>query len=214
MAPKLYGDVLSPCVRAVLLTAKALNIALEFIPINLVGGEHLSTKYLKINPQHTVPTLDDDGVIIWDSHAIMIYLAEKYGKDTSIYPTDVAKRAKIHRLLFFECGELFSMHRYLCGELFSKKKISEDIATEEVKALQFLEAFLTNSKYVAGDELTIADFSIWATLSNSLNLVPIEETKFPRITEWMEFMNQNPYKEINEPGAATFKKLINGVLRK
>ncbi|XP_050515917.1 glutathione S-transferase 1-1-like [Diabrotica virgifera virgifera] len=214
MAPKLYGDVLSPCVRAVLLTAKALNINLEFNPINLVGGEHLSAEYLKINPQHTVPTLDDDGVVIWDSHAIMIYLAEKYGKDTPFYPTDVAKRARVNRLLFFECGELFSMHRYLCAELFGKKIFSEDIASEEIKALQFLEVFLKSSKYVAGDEMTIADFSIWATLTNSSNLVPIEETNFPRITEWMELMNQNPYKEINEPGAATFKKLINAVLKK
>ncbi|XP_050515298.1 glutathione S-transferase 1-like isoform X2 [Diabrotica virgifera virgifera] len=216
MAPKIYGDVLSPCVRAVLITAKALNIEIEYIPVNVIKKEQLSAAYLEMNQQHTVPTLDDDGIIIWDSHAIMIYLAEKYGKGNPLYPTDVAKRAKINRLLFFECGEIFSMHRYLCSELLflGKKEISKDIAAEEEKALQFLERFLKDNKYVAGDEMTIADFSIWTTLSNASNMVPIKETIFPRITEWIKMMNQQPYREINEPGATRFKSLIDAALKK
>lgn len=60
-----------------------------------------------MNPQHTVPTLDDDGFYIWDSHAISTYLVGKYGKDDSLYPRDLHKRAIIDQRLHFDSGILF-----------------------------------------------------------------------------------------------------------
>lgn len=66
--------------------------------------EHLSDEFLKINPQHTVPTLVDNGISIWDSNAIIMYLVDKYGKDDSLYPKDLAIRAKINQRLFFGAG--------------------------------------------------------------------------------------------------------------
>lgn len=76
-----------------------------FREIDLYGKmEHLSDAFLKINPQHTVPTLVDDGVTIWDSNAIIMYLVDKYAKDDSLYPKDLAIRAKIHQRLFFGAG--------------------------------------------------------------------------------------------------------------
>ncbi|TMW39389.1 hypothetical protein DOY81_015531, partial [Sarcophaga bullata] len=64
----------SPPVRACLLTLKALNLPFEYKRMNLMEKEHFSQEYLKKNPQHTVPLLDDDGHYIWDSHAIIAYL--------------------------------------------------------------------------------------------------------------------------------------------
>lgn len=61
----------------------------------------------QINPQHTVPTLDDDGYILWDSHAINTYLVEKYGKDDSLYPKDLKKRGRVDQRLHFNSGVLF-----------------------------------------------------------------------------------------------------------
>ncbi|KAF2891265.1 hypothetical protein ILUMI_14909, partial [Ignelater luminosus] len=60
-----------------------------------------------INPQHTIPTLDDDGVIVWDSHAINIYLVTKYDKDNLLYPDDPCTRAVINQRLHFDSGVLF-----------------------------------------------------------------------------------------------------------
>lgn len=114
----------SPPVRSVLLTAKALGITFDLIRLDLSKGEHLTPEYLKvsyinalfrlfiiiwfqINPQHSVPTLDDDGKIIWDSHAINIYLVTKYGKDNSLYPDDPHRRAIINQRLHFDSGVLF-----------------------------------------------------------------------------------------------------------
>lgn len=61
----------------------------------------------KINPQHTVPTLDDDGYILSNSHAINAYLVDKYGKDDSLYPKDLKKRGVVNQRLFFNEGIFF-----------------------------------------------------------------------------------------------------------
>jgi len=107
MAPKLYMIPPSPPVRATLMAAKALGVDLELIPVDLSKQEHLTPDYLKLNPQHTVPTLDDNGFVIWDSHAINIYLVAKYGKDDSLYPKDPEIQATINQRLHFDSGALF-----------------------------------------------------------------------------------------------------------
>lgn len=66
-----------------------------------------SKLFLQINPQHTVPALDDDGFIICDSHAINVYLMNVYAKDKSLYPEDFKKRAIIDQRLHFDSGLLF-----------------------------------------------------------------------------------------------------------
>lgn len=60
-----------------------------------------------MNPQHTVPLLDDDGYLLADSHAINAYLVQKYGKDDSLYPKDLKKRGKVDERLHFDNGTLF-----------------------------------------------------------------------------------------------------------
>ncbi|KAM3959974.1 glutathione S-transferase 1-like [Aphomia sociella] len=103
----------APC-RAVLLTARALNLEINQKPTDLNKGEHLTPEYLKLNPQHTIPTLVDDGFSIWESRAIMSYLVNKYGKDTSLYPEDPKIRAIIDQRLYFDIGVLY--HRF--GDFF------------------------------------------------------------------------------------------------
>ncbi|KAG5872121.1 hypothetical protein JTB14_013441 [Gonioctena quinquepunctata] len=210
MAPKLYSTVLSPCVRAVLVCAKALGIDLEVIDVDVVNGEQLKLEFLKMNPQHTVPTLDDDGVIVWDSHAIMIYLAEKYGNNSSLYPSDLSKRATINQRLFFDAGDLFARSTPIAGMIIfgGVKQIPESHAKSLSQAYDFLEAFLERTKYVAGDEMTIADFSIWTTITNSSNFFAVDEIKYPKITAWMNLMQSLPYQELNAVGGQLFKELI------
>ncbi|XP_056636672.1 glutathione S-transferase 1-1-like [Diorhabda sublineata] len=213
MAPQLYGDIRSPCVRAVLLTAKALNISLEYIPIDVVKKEHLTKEYLKINPCHTVPALIDNGFTLWDSHAIMIYLAETYGNNNPIYPKDIKKQAIINQMLHFENGKIFSIHVYIADLLLHRgiKKIPEEAATRQIQGYEFVETFLTNSKFIAGYELTIADFSAWTSLSDSNLLVPIEKNKYPRIIKWVETLEQLAYGDINKKGVMELAKLFNTI---
>lgn len=69
----------SPC-RSVIMAAKAVGVELNKKLLNLQAGEHLKPEFLKINPQHTIPTLVDNGFALWESRAILVYLVEKYGR--------------------------------------------------------------------------------------------------------------------------------------
>lgn len=71
----------------------------------------------KINPQHTIPVLNDDGFILGDSHAIMCYLSEKYGKNDALYPKDLRKRAVVNQRLYFDTGILFATLRSITVSL-------------------------------------------------------------------------------------------------
>ncbi|CAG9857918.1 unnamed protein product [Phyllotreta striolata] len=216
MAPKLYGDARSPCVRAVLLTVKALNIDVEYVKMDLGKKEHLTDEYLKLNPRHTVPTLEDNGFVVWDSHAIMIYLASKYGKNNPIYPDDEQKRAVINQMLFFETGDIFSAHRHISYPIIYKGvKQTPVICTEELeKGYKYLDELLALSKFVAGDEMTIADFSIWTTLYNSQIWIPLDAGKYPNLGRWCAILNKLPYKNLNMEGSEEFMSFMKDFLKK
>lgn len=97
----------SPPCRSVLMVAKNLGIDLNLKVINTHAQEHLTPEFVAINPQHTIPTLVDEGFAIWESRAILSYLAEKYGKDDSLYPKDPQKRAIVNQRLYFDMGTLY-----------------------------------------------------------------------------------------------------------
>jgi len=89
-----------PC-RAVLMTAKYLGIDVNQKVVNLMAGDQLKPEYIKMNPQHCVPTIDDGGFYLWESRAIQTYLVNKYAPDSPIYPKDPQARAIVDRMLFF-----------------------------------------------------------------------------------------------------------------
>lgn len=73
----LYYISLSPPCRAVLLTAKMVSVELNLKTVNLMTGEQMKPEFVKLNPQHTVPTIDDSGFILTESRAICGYLVNK-----------------------------------------------------------------------------------------------------------------------------------------
>lgn len=110
--PILYTDDSCPPCIAVQMTAKHIGLELEKRHLNLVGWDHMKADFLKVNPQHMVPTLVDGDNVFWDSHAIMMYLATKYGGE-SLYPEDLDVRTKIQQHLHFDSGVLFARLRFL-----------------------------------------------------------------------------------------------------
>ncbi|KAJ8971673.1 hypothetical protein NQ317_011903 [Molorchus minor] len=174
----------------------------------------IQTRY--INPLHTIPVLDDNGFLLGDSHAIMIYLIETYGNDCSLYPDDVKKRARINQMLHFDSGTIFVRQLRICLPLFitDVKVIPEENLNALIEAYGFLETFLQNSTYIAGDSLSIADFSLIATVTNASALVPLDEDEYPRICAWRKLLEALPYYYINKTGGAAFKALLEEELSK
>lgn len=103
----LHGMKLSPCVRSTFVVAAALGVEMEYKYIDLFKGESRTPEFLKMNPVHSVPVLDDDGKYIIDSHAILSYLVDQYGKDESLYPKDPYERAMVDQRLHFDSGILY-----------------------------------------------------------------------------------------------------------
>ena len=104
----LYYNVLSPPCRSVMMTAYLLRVNLNLKPIDLWAGEQFQPDFLKMNPQHKVPTLDDDGFYVTESRAICTYLVQKFGQPnySSLYPDDAEDRALVDSRLYFDASIL------------------------------------------------------------------------------------------------------------
>ncbi|KAF2901363.1 hypothetical protein ILUMI_04821 [Ignelater luminosus] len=188
MAPKLYMFDGSPAVRAVLITAKALGIELDLHRIDYLKQEHLSPEFLKLNPQHTVPTLDDNGFAFWDSHAINVYLVTKYGKDDSLYPKDFFKRSVVDQRLHFDSGVAYTLLAAVDLPYFRKEmtEVPNHLIQEINGAYQILEKFLEGHQWIAGDTVTIADFSLVPTITSLDYHVKVDPKIYPKVTGWLE----------------------------
>jgi len=199
----------APC-RAVQMTAKAVGVDLNLKLTNLMAGEHLKPEFIKINPQHTVPTLVDDGFALWESRAIMVYLVEKYGKTASLYPSDPKARAVVNQRLYFDLGTLYQrLADYYYPQLFAKQPANPENLKKLEDAVGFLNTFLEGHTYAAGDNLTVADISLVATVS-TLDVADFDLSKYPNVVAWYEKCKATtPGYDINEAGMAEFKKFFN-----
>lgn len=211
----LYTLHVSPPCRAVELCLKALDLEVDRKTVNLLAGEHLSADFVKLNPLHAVPVLDDNGTIITDSHAIMIYLVTMYGENRSdLYPMEVVSQAKVHSGLHFDSSVLFPRMRFAFEPMFYSDTlgISDEKRDYVEKAYRLLEDILASSGYVAGNGLTIADFSCVASISSMMKVIPMERELYPRVYEWLDRLKTLPYYEDANGGPAELHAGI--VLRK
>lgn len=165
----------------------------------------------QLNPQHTIPTINDDGIVIYDSHAICSYLVDKYGENDSLYPKDLVRRAHVNARLYFDSGFLFARLRYLFEPIFF---MGESVIPQwKVEYIQkcwiTMERFLETGNYVCGNELTIADFCCIATISSIDKIAVIDAEKFPKLFAWTKRMEALPfYNTENAGGAAAFQKSL------
>ncbi|XP_031625775.1 glutathione S-transferase 1-like [Contarinia nasturtii] len=214
----LYNLDLSPPVRVVKTVAKLLNLELELRDVDLLNGEHLKEPYIKLNPEHTVPTLVDGDFAIWDSHTICAYLVDKYAKDDALYPKDLQLRAKCNQRLFFDAASLFvrlrdcSVHVLFDGG----KEIPQDKITPMYAAYDILEAFLATDPFLVGNHLTIADISVSITALLLEVYAPIPSDKYPKITAWLKRISKTIpfFDELNASSTEQYRQLVQSTLEK
>ncbi|XP_049765305.1 glutathione S-transferase 1-like [Schistocerca cancellata] len=203
----LYHWLPSPPSRAVLTTAKAIGVSVTVKIIDLFKKQHLTDEYLKINPEHTVPSLDDNGFILHDSHAIATYLVSKYGKDDSLYPKDVKQRALVDQRLFFHGTKLFPRLRATAFPVFflGKRNVDADARDAIYDALGNLEKYLEPTGWVAGHHATVADISCGVTAS-TLQAMGVDFSAYPKIRDWLKNCRStfSGYEEANQEGEKMF----------
>ncbi|KAF2885297.1 hypothetical protein ILUMI_20885 [Ignelater luminosus] len=202
----------APC-RAVLLAAKAAGVELNLKFLDLMKGEHLTPEFIKINPQHTIPTLVDNGFILWESRAIMTYLAEQYGKDDSLYPKDPKKRAIVDQRMYFDLGTLYARFGdYYYPVLFGGASYDPDKLAKCQEALKFLDTFLEGQEYAAGSNLTLADLSLVATVS-SFDVLKFDLSPYKNVAKWYEKVKATApeYEEANGKNVLIFKQFADSL---
>jgi len=208
---ELYYMAESPPCRAVMMLAKHLNLPLKLHKVDLSKGEHLKPEFIKLNPQHCIPTIVDSGLVLWESRAILIYLAEKYATNTTLYPAnDPDRKALINMALNFELGTLFRRYSDIVYPIFYTGKPNDDpqLDAKFKEALSILEThFLGMSPFVAGEEITIADLSMLCTLSLCESL-DFDFTPYPKIKEYMDKCHRllPYYHEINDVPVENMRK--------
>lgn len=173
--------------------------------------EHWQDWYLKLNPQHTVPTLVDDDVAIWDSHAICAYLIDKYAPDSALYPNDLVTRAKINQRLYFDSGVLFAALKLAQFPVFTKGQwiVSPTVIDSLYAALDFLELFLEGNDYLIGDTVTLADLCCATSVISAEAILSLDNDKYPKIIAWLNRLNQFSFvKDVNAESASGFRALI------
>lgn len=165
--------------------------------------------HFQLNPQHTIPTLVDGDLSLWESRAIIAYLVEKYGKTDSLYPKDPAKRAVVNQRMYFDMGTLYDRFAtYYYPQIFAKAPANPDNFKKMEEAVGFLNTFLEGQTYAAGDSLTLADITLVATIS-SYDLAGFDLSKYPNVEKWYaKCKATTPGYDLNEAGLAEFKKFF------
>ena len=198
---KLYGfDMSTPC-NKVRYVANKIGIEYEYIIINALEGEHQSEEHIKRHPAGKVPVINDDGFILFESNAIVKYLADK--TSSSLYPKDLKQRAIIDQWMDFTSVHVANAVNKVFGNRIIFPKVGIDIDERSIQdGLSFLDRFLPildnqlkNNQYLAGDKLTLADFCLISYI-DPLELIQVEITSYPHLKTYQkELMAEDFYQK-------------------
>ncbi len=170
---RLYQHPMSANARAAVMTALHLNVPVELVFVDLQRQEQLQPAFLKMNPNHRVPVLEDGDFYLWESRAIMQYLADVTPGQT-LYPTDPRARADVNRWLFWS-GQHFAP---AVGIFFRENVVKGMVGLGGPDPVELkrgnvlfndfaavLDAHLADRTWICGSALTLADLSIAAAYS-------------------------------------------------
>ncbi|KVX97189.1 glutathione S-transferase family protein [Burkholderia ubonensis] len=191
---KLYGFAGTRSQRA-LWGLKELDADFEFISVNLLEGEHKRPEFLRLNPAGKVPVLVDGDLVIPESAAIVLYLADKYPQK-ALLPVDLAARAQAYRWVMFAVTELeqplwrITRHTMLYPP---DKRLPADIALARddfVNMAAILDRHLDGRAFIVGDALTVAD-CVTAYLIDWANELKLIDA-FPQLQAYLERLYARP----------------------
>jgi glutathione S-transferase len=192
MTLKIYGTAASRAARPLWLVHE-MGLAHEHIPLPFTGGATRTPEFLAINPNGRIPVVDDDGVLVWESMACVLYLAERFKAPgvPLLAAQDHAEQAEILRWSFWvvtECEKdalAFLMHRILMPADRRKPQLADDAERHLLVPLRVLDKHLQSRPYLAGERFTAADIcvaSVLAWVQGAANLM----AECPRVDEWLQ----------------------------
>lgn len=182
-----YSDVLAP--RKTCALIKYLKVPVEFAYLHLDKGEHKKPEYLSLNPNGKVPTLVDGDKVLWEADAILCHLARHAGSD--LWPDD-DRQAEVISWFSWNSQHFIQSGGALYFEFVIKARfnIGPPDAAAVAKATKsfrtqaaVLNNHLKNRKWLVGEQLSVADFSVAVTLPYAAKAeMPLDE--FPEVRRW------------------------------
>jgi len=196
---KIYAFPPSPNSRKVLAAAKHLGLDIEVEVVNLIEGEQLKPEFVTLNPNHKTPTLVDGGFVLWESNAIMQYLAA-ISRPNSLCPADPRTQADISRWQCWQlahwgpaCGTL--IFEYVLKSMLNLGDPDMQAVARAQKELETLGAVLNQClqgrNWLVGDAVTLADFSVGSWLQYA-EVAHFSMNKLTDITHWYDNLSSLP----------------------
>jgi GST-like protein len=184
----------TPNSMKVALLLEELKLPFEVISVDIFKGEQHSPGFREINPNAKLPAIVDDGVTVFDSHAILLYLAEKHGK---FLPAERSARAATLSWLElvatglspFSGQEVHFLHYAPEALPYARNRYVKEVE----RHYRVIDERLAKSKYLAGDEYTIADMALfgWATSAGYIfGEKGLED--YPNVRRLMDELNARP----------------------
>ena len=207
---KIYGVPNSQPVRAVVWTCLMHELPFEFV-MTSQNRDAKQPEYLaSVNPRGTIPAIDDDGTVLWESHAILIYLCEKHGW-TDLWPAEPEARARVNQYLHFHHRNtrelVVQWSRAIWPAVFDVADPDEawferntfpglrNNAQVVENTLQIIDGMLRESAFLAGPTVTLADVSAYEELGQNQAKYAncTDYGPYPDIRRWLVDMERLPY---------------------
>lgn len=189
---KLYHYPLSGHAHRAALFLSLAGVAHELVEVDLPAGEHKQPTFLALNLFGEVPVLDDDGVIIADSLAILVYIARKVGPSHWL-PTEPAEEARVQRWLSVAAGKIaYGACAARLITVFGAPFNAEEVIERAHATLAVVEQTLADQRWLASTEQpTIADIALYSYIERAPE-GNVDLSGYPRVQAWLRQIEQLP----------------------
>ena len=193
---KLYTAA-TPNGRKVSIALEEIGVPYDAILVDLGSGELRGDEFLKRNPNHKIPILEDEGRIIWESGAILLYLGEKWDPEHRILPRAEDRRWEAIQYAFFQTGGVGPNLGRLAEQLQRPEAERNDemvqIFSGEIDRLMgVLDRILSDGREYLAVDYSIADIMHYPWLQPALALGAPQMTSRPRVVDWMDRIAERP----------------------
>ena len=185
---RIWGRLTSVNVQKVVWCADELGLDYERVDAGGKYGLVNTPEYRSLNPNGLVPVIEDDGFVLWESNAIVRYLAAKYG-DGTLWPTDIQIRANTDRWMDWQAvslnpsiGPAF-LQLVRTAPAQRNTAIIETARVDTEKKLALLDAHLARTSYVAGEQFTMGDIPLGCSVDRWYKL-PLTREPHPNVERW------------------------------
>ena len=186
----------TPNGRKISIALEELGLDYEVVPVDLGANAQLSPAFLKLNPNHKIPVLEDGGLAIWESGAILLHLGEKYGVG-KILPADPALRMAAIQYAFFQTGGIGPNLGRLGAQLRKPEaernpEMLKTFSDEVTRLLGVIDRILADGREYLAGPYSIGDIMHYPWLSAMQGLRAPQLTALPRVGAWLDRIGARP----------------------